>query len=102
MPIIDPTTNASQAIPPTIVVGITPGRNPDYGEQRSHEYDTVSDVNSIFIDTEVLPIVEAEYNITSDPSRRCSLGGSSGGIGAFSVSQSQSFDPAAILAIICP
>ena len=33
--------HASNAIPVTIVVGITPGRNPNYPEQRSLEYDTV-------------------------------------------------------------
>eukprot|EP01052_Picozoa_sp_SAG31_P045630 SAG31_NODE_8407_length_1457_cov_1.983800_2_plen_176_part_00 len=37
------------AIPPTVVVGITPGRNPDYKEQRSLEYDTVTDANATFL-----------------------------------------------------
>jgi enterochelin esterase-like enzyme len=73
-----------RAVPVTIVVGITPGRNPDYQEQRSHEYDTVSDANATFLATEVLPLVEALWNISADPARRCSLGGSSGGIAAFS------------------
>jgi enterochelin esterase-like enzyme len=95
--------HAKGAIPVTIVVGITPGRNPDYPEQRSHEYDTVrlftsaamvqvahrrkrrchrslrarlqppaaylqvSDVNATFLATEVLPIVEKQWNISSDP-----------------------------------
>ena len=31
------------------MVGITPGRNPSYSEQRSLEYDTVSDVNATFL-----------------------------------------------------
>ena len=43
-----------RAVPVTIVVGITPGRNPGYQEQRSHEYDTVSDANATFLATEVL------------------------------------------------
>ena len=48
-------------------------------------YDTVSDVNATFLDTEVLPIIEDRWNISHDPARRCTLGGSSGGIAAFSV-----------------
>ena len=40
-PVLLDNLHAKKAIPPTIVVGITPGRNPDYAEQRSHEYDTV-------------------------------------------------------------
>ena len=68
------------------MVGITPGQSDEeHPEQRSKEYDTVSDVNATFLDTEVLPIVEDRWNITPDPARRCTLGGSSGGIAAFSV-----------------
>ena len=44
----------------------------------------VSDRNVTFLATEVLPIVEARYMISKDPARRCVLGGSSGGIAAFS------------------
>ena len=68
------------------MVGITPGQSDEeHPEQRSKEYDTVSDVNATFLDTEVLPIIEDRWNISHDPARRCTLGGSSGGIAAFSV-----------------
>ena len=40
-PVLLDNLHATNAIPVTIVVGITPGRNPDYPEQRSLEYDTV-------------------------------------------------------------
>ena len=53
--------------------------------QRSVEYDTVSDLNSAFLLEEVLAPIEAEYRITTDPARRCVCGLSSGGIAAFSV-----------------
>ena len=44
-PVLLDNLHASNAIPVTIVVGITPGRTPDYPEQRSLEYDTVRTVS---------------------------------------------------------
>jgi enterochelin esterase-like enzyme len=64
-------------IPPTIAVFVTPGRNDDFNvanpttNQRSVEYDTVSDHNAHFLQDEVLAPIEAEYNITTNPARRC-------------------------------
>jgi poly(3-hydroxybutyrate) depolymerase len=74
-----------QDLPPTIAVFLSPGKNPDYAQQRSHEYDTVDDVNATFLIEEVLPPIAAKYNISDDPKRRCVAGLSSGGIAAFSV-----------------
>jgi enterochelin esterase-like enzyme len=50
------------------------------GGQRSKEYDTVSDVYFNFIETEVLPTIETNYNVkfTTDPEGRAAMGGSSG------------------------
>ena len=72
-------------MPPTVIVFINPGKNPDYAEQRSLEYDTVSDANVSFISSELLPLVAARHSvtITADPALRVAAGGSSGGIGAF-------------------
>ena len=63
-------------IPPTIGVFVTPGTRIDgsYPEQRSLEYDTVSDVYASFLETDILPIVSAEYNISTDPAMRMAAG----------------------------
>lgn len=72
-------------MPPTVIVFIDPGKRSDYAEQRSLEYDTVSDANVTFISEEILPLVAKHHSvaITTDPTRRVVAGGSSGGIGAF-------------------
>ena len=75
----------AKKIPPTVIVFVNPGKNPNYAEQRSLEYDTVSDANVSFISSELLPLVAARHSvtITADPALRVAAGGSSGGIGAF-------------------
>jgi enterochelin esterase family protein len=72
-------------MPVTIGVFVMPGRNPDNAEQRSLEYDTVSDVYASFLENDILPLVSAEYNISNDPQLRMAAGGSSGGICAFTL-----------------
>lgn len=54
-------------------------------ENRSVEYDTLSDDYSKFLLEELLPIVEKEYRISKDPEKRAIGGISSGGICAFTV-----------------
>jgi enterochelin esterase family protein len=54
-------------------------------ENRSREYDTVSGDYAEFLLTEILPEVERDYRITSNPDLRAICGNSSGGICAFSV-----------------
>ena len=91
VPIVLDNLIAAGDIAPTIAVFITPGRNDAFNaanpktNQRSVEYDTVSARNADFLDAEVLAPIEAAYNITADPTRRCVCGLSSGGIAAFSV-----------------
>ena len=91
VPIVLDNMIAAGDIPPTIAVFVTPGQNDAFNaanpktNQRSVEYDTVSDLNSAFLLEEVLAPIEAEYRITTDPARRCVCGLSSGGIAAFSV-----------------
>ena len=72
-------------LPPTIAVFVTPGQTDAYSEQRSLEYDTVSDANASFLCEQLLPKVESRFNISDDPAKRCVCGLSSGGIAAFSV-----------------
>ena len=72
-------------MPVTIGVFVTPGRNPQNAEQRSVEYDTVSEVFANFLEKDILPLVSAEYNISKDPQLRMAAGGSSGGICAFTL-----------------
>jgi len=57
------------------------------GGSRSLEYDTVSGKYAEFIETEVLPRVEKECNVTltKDPDGRATMGGSSGGVAAFTM-----------------
>ena len=57
------------------------------GSQRGLEYDTVWGKYAEFVEAEVLPRVEKDYQvrITKDPDARMTLGGSSGGAAAFSM-----------------
>lgn len=55
--------------------------------QRRHEYDTVSGKYAQFVEAEILPRAEKEAGVTftKDPDARMTLGGSSGGICAFTM-----------------
>ena len=57
------------------------------GSERGLEYDTVSGKYAEFVEAEILPKVEKDYNVrlTKDPQGRVTIGGSSGGIAAFTV-----------------
>jgi enterochelin esterase family protein len=87
-------------MPVTIGVFINPGDKPyKPGEpprkradgrpaspaNRSVEYDTLSNTYATFLETEILPVVDKDYNITKDPAKRCICGSSSGAICAFTV-----------------
>ena len=73
---------ADHRLPVMLAVMIANG-----GSERSMEYDTVSGKYTDFVETEVLPRVEKEANVkvSKDPEARMTLGGSSGGIAAFSM-----------------
>ena len=80
-------------MPVTIGVFVDPGHKknklPDkpgwkpQPENRSHEYDSLSDDYVRFLLEEILPKVESKYKITKDPAGRAICGASSGGICAF-------------------
>ena len=57
------------------------------GSQRGHEYDTMSGLYAEYVETEVLPRVEAEAGITltKDPDKRVTMGCSSGAACAMSM-----------------
>jgi enterochelin esterase family protein len=74
-------------VPVMIAVMVHNGGSDGFGSQRGLEYDTVSDRYTMFIETEVLPRVAKEYNITftTDPEGRATMGGSSGAACAFTM-----------------
>jgi enterochelin esterase family protein len=73
---------ADQRLPVIVAVMIANG-----GTERSMEYDTVSPKYAEFVEAEVLPRAEQEAGvvITKDPDGRMTLGGSSGGVAAFTM-----------------
>jgi enterochelin esterase family protein len=74
-------------MPVTIGIFINPGKKSGLigSNQRSIEYDTLSDAYSRFLLDEILPEVGKTYNLTDDPDGRLIGGISSGGICAFTV-----------------
>jgi enterochelin esterase-like enzyme len=74
-------------IPAMAVVFIDPGPGDGPGSERGFEYDHVSDAYVTFIESEVLPRVEAEFGVrfTKDPEGRASMGASSGAAAALTM-----------------
>jgi enterochelin esterase family protein len=79
-------------LPPIIGVFVDPGHrgsalpeSPWRNNNRSVEYDTLSDQYSRLIIDEILPEVAKNYNLTKDPKQRAICGASSGGICAWTV-----------------
>ena len=64
-----------------IAISIGNGSGDGQGSERGHEYDTMSGLYAEFVESEVLPLVEKQYNVklTKDPEGRATMGGSSGG-----------------------
>jgi enterochelin esterase family protein len=83
-------------LPPIIGIFVDPGHR---GEQlpesrwqannRSVEYDTLSDQYSKLLLDEILPEVAKSYDLTTDPDQRAICGASSGGICAWTVAWEQ-------------
>lgn len=55
----------------------------DHSDQRSFEYDSVTDLYGKFVIEEILPELQTSYNLTRDPEGHAAVGESSGGIAAF-------------------
>jgi len=72
---------AEHKLPAIIAISIGNGSGDAQGSERGLEYDTMSGRYAEFVETEVLPRVEAEAHVklTKDPDGRATMGGSSGG-----------------------
>src|SRR6266550_767005 len=72
---------AEKKVPVMIAISIGNGGGDAQGSERAWEYDTMSGRYAEFVETEVLPLVERQYNVklTKDPEGRATMGGSSGG-----------------------
>jgi len=70
-----------------IAISISNGSGDAQGSQRGLEYDTMSGLYAEFVETEVLPLVEKQYNVklTRDPNARATMGRSSGGSAALAM-----------------
>jgi enterochelin esterase-like enzyme len=71
---------AGHKVPAMIAISIGNGGGDAQGSERGLEYDTMSGRYAEFVETEVLPLVEAKYHVklTRDPEGRAAMGGSSG------------------------
>jgi enterochelin esterase-like enzyme len=72
---------AERKVPIMVAISISNGGGDAQGSERGLEYDTMSGRYAEFVETEVLPLVEAQAHVklTKDPDGRATMGGSSGG-----------------------
>ncbi len=72
---------ADHRVPALIAIMIDSGGSDSFGSERGLEYDTMSGGYALFIETEVLPKISHDYNVTftKNPDGRLTMGGSSGG-----------------------
>jgi enterochelin esterase-like enzyme len=72
---------AEHKVPAMIAISIGNGSGDAQGSERGLEYDTMSGKYAEWVESEVLPLVEAEAHVklTKDPNGRATMGGSSGG-----------------------
>jgi enterochelin esterase-like enzyme len=68
-------------VPVMIAISIGNGSGDAQGSERGLEYDTMSGKYAEFVEAEVLPLVEKQYQVTltKNPEGRATMGGSSGG-----------------------
>ena len=92
VPVVFDNLMARGELPPIIGIFIDPGHRGEslppirwQANNRSIEYDTLSDQYARFLLEEILPEVGKSYNLTTDPERRAICGASSGGICAWTV-----------------
>src|SRR5881394_2381689 len=77
---------AQHKVPVMIAISIGNGSGDAQGSERGLEYDTMSGRYAEFVESEVLPLVEKQYNVTltKNPEGRATTGCSSGGSAALS------------------
>ncbi len=75
---------AEKKVPALVAISIGNGSGDAQGSERGLEYDTMSGRYAEFVETEVLPRVEANTGVklTGDPEGRAAMGGSSGAAAA--------------------
>ncbi len=78
---------AAHRVPVMIAISIGNGSGDAQGSQRGLEYDTMSGLYAEFVEKEVLPLVEKQYQVklTKDPEGRATMGCSSGGSAAMAM-----------------
>jgi enterochelin esterase family protein len=78
---------AEKRVPVMIAISIGNGSGDAQGSERGLEYDTMSGLYAEFVEKEVLPLVEKQYNVklTRDPDGRTTMGCSSGGAAAMAM-----------------
>jgi enterochelin esterase-like enzyme len=78
---------AQKRVPVMIAISIGNGSGDAQGSQRGLEYDTMSGRYAEFVESEVLPLVEKQYNVklTKNPDGRATMGCSSGAAAALSM-----------------
>jgi hypothetical protein len=78
---------AQKRVPPMIAISIGNGSGDAQGSQRGLEYDTMSGRYAEFVESEVLPLVEKQFNVrlTKNPEGRATMGCSSGASAALSM-----------------
>ena len=78
---------AQRRVPVMIAISIGNGGGDAQGSERGLEYDTMSGLYAEFVEKEVLPLVEKQYNVklTKDPEGRATMGSSSGGSAALAM-----------------
>jgi iron(III)-enterobactin esterase len=78
---------AQRRVPAMVAIMIQNGGGDAQGSQRGLEYDTMSGAYADFVESEVIPRVEAEcrIRITKDPDGRAAMGGSSGAAAALTM-----------------
>jgi enterochelin esterase-like enzyme len=78
---------AQKRVPVMIAISIANGSGDAQGSQRGLEYDTMSGRYAEFVETEVLPLVEKQFNVklTRNPEARATMGCSSGAAAALSM-----------------
>ena len=72
---------AEKKVPAMVAISIGNGSGDAQGSERGLEYDTMSGRYAEWVESEVLPLVEAkaQVKLTHDPDGRATMGGSSGG-----------------------
>jgi iron(III)-enterobactin esterase len=87
LPVLLDNLIAQHRVPAMVAIMIQNGGGDSRGSERGLEYDTMSGLYAEFVETEVIPFVEASCGvvITKDPDMRAAMGGSSGGVAAFTM-----------------